>query len=113
MFRVAPGSAVARVVGVLLCFFFCLWGKVAEERRHVMYGLLLVSLAEHVKSTFGEDKWDLILRAAGLPQATFSTHSVYPESYLPRLVQRATEVFLSNFFSSKLKPRLDFEATIW
>jgi len=88
----APAVPSPESLAFCFVFFFCLWGKVAEERRHVMYGLLLVSLAEHVKSTFGEDKWDLILRAAGLPQATFSTHSVYPESYLPRLVQRATEV---------------------
>ena len=57
-----------------------------------MYGILLECLADNIKKLYGEEKWEEIRRAAGVDQTTFSTHNIYPESLIPRLSKKASEV---------------------
>lgn len=49
-------------------------------------------MAEYIKATYGEDKWEEIRRAAGVEQPSFSTHQVYPEGLIPRLSKKAVQV---------------------
>ncbi|XP_044736954.1 soluble guanylate cyclase 88E [Chrysoperla carnea] len=57
-----------------------------------MYGLLLENLAEYIKQTYGEDRWEEIRRQAVVDQPSFSTHQVYPENLIPRLTKKAIQV---------------------
>lgn len=50
-------------------------------------------MAEYIKQTYGEEKWEEIRRAAGVDQPSFSTHQVYPENLIPRLSKKAVQVF--------------------
>ncbi|KAL1506676.1 hypothetical protein ABEB36_005999 [Hypothenemus hampei] len=57
-----------------------------------MYGLIIENMAEYIKATYGEDKWEEIRRTAGVDQPSFSTHQVYPESLIPRLSKKAVQI---------------------
>ena len=51
-----------------------------------MYGLLLQNVHIHLIYEHGEKTWDEIVSLAGLEQKVFSTHEIYPESLIPRIV---------------------------
>ncbi|CAH4035389.1 unnamed protein product [Pieris brassicae] len=57
-----------------------------------MYGLLLENMAEYIRQTYGEEKWEDIRRQAGVEQPSFSVHQVYPENLIARLAKTAQEV---------------------
>ncbi|XP_067126780.1 soluble guanylate cyclase 88E-like isoform X2 [Centruroides vittatus] len=57
-----------------------------------MYGLILENLSQYVSTTYGESKWEEIRRLAAVDHATFSTHHVYPDNYIPRLTCKACKV---------------------
>ncbi|XP_050308159.1 soluble guanylate cyclase 88E isoform X2 [Anthonomus grandis grandis] len=57
-----------------------------------MYGLIIENMAEYIKATYGEDKWEEIRRSAGVDQPSFSTHQVYPEGLIPRLSKKAVQI---------------------
>ncbi|XP_060530622.1 soluble guanylate cyclase 88E [Cylas formicarius] len=57
-----------------------------------MYGLIIENMAEYIKQTYGEDKWEEIRRAAQVDQPSFSTHQVYPEGLIPRLSKKAVQI---------------------
>lgn len=61
-----------------------------------MYGLILENMAEYIKQTYGEDKWEEIRRAAAVEQPSFSTHQVYSEALIPRLAKKAIQVSVKN-----------------
>ncbi|XP_049880549.1 soluble guanylate cyclase 88E [Pectinophora gossypiella] len=57
-----------------------------------MYGLLLENMAEYIRQTYGEERWEDIRRQAGVEQPSFSVHQVYPENMIARLAKKAQEV---------------------
>ncbi|XP_053619361.1 soluble guanylate cyclase 88E isoform X2 [Plodia interpunctella] len=57
-----------------------------------MYGLLLENMAEYIRQTYGEERWEDIRRQAGVEQPSFSVHQVYPENLITRLAKTAQEV---------------------
>ncbi|XP_044749063.1 soluble guanylate cyclase 88E isoform X2 [Coccinella septempunctata] len=57
-----------------------------------MYGLILENMAEYIKQTYGEEKWEEIRRAAGVETPCFSTHQVYSEAFIPRLSKKAVQI---------------------
>ncbi|CAK1541026.1 unnamed protein product [Leptosia nina] len=57
-----------------------------------MYGLLLENMAEYIRQTYGEERWEDIRRQAGVEQPSFSVHQVYPENLIARLAKTAQEV---------------------
>ncbi|PZC80704.1 hypothetical protein B5X24_HaOG214105 [Helicoverpa armigera] len=57
-----------------------------------MYGLLLENMAEYIRQTYGEERWEDIRRQAGGEQPSFSVHQVYPENLITRLAKKAQEV---------------------
>ncbi|CAH2059313.1 unnamed protein product, partial [Iphiclides podalirius] len=57
-----------------------------------MYGLLLENMAEYIRQTYGEERWEDIRRQAGVEQPSFSVHQVYPENLIARLAKKAQEV---------------------
>ncbi|CAH0721164.1 unnamed protein product, partial [Brenthis ino] len=59
---------------------------------HTMYGLLLENMAEYIRQTYGEERWEDIRRQAGVEQPSFSVHQVYPENLITRLAKKAQEV---------------------
>lgn len=61
-----------------------------------MYGLLLENLAEYVKLTYGEEKWDEIRRQAGIDSPSFSVHQVYPENLLNKLAKKSQQMLNVN-----------------
>ncbi|GBP51281.1 Soluble guanylate cyclase 88E [Eumeta japonica] len=56
-----------------------------------MYGLLLENMAEYIRQTYGEERWEDIRRQAGVEQPSFSVHQVYPENLITRLAKKAQE----------------------
>ncbi|XP_050685120.1 soluble guanylate cyclase 88E [Leptidea sinapis] len=57
-----------------------------------MYGLLLENMAEYIRQTYGEERWEDIRRQAGVEQPSFSVHQVYPEYLIARLAKKSQEV---------------------
>ncbi|XP_041985381.1 soluble guanylate cyclase 88E isoform X2 [Aricia agestis] len=57
-----------------------------------MYGLLLENMAEYIRQTYGEERWEDIRRQAGVEQPSFSVHQVYPENLIARLAKTSQEV---------------------
>ncbi|KAL3267401.1 hypothetical protein HHI36_011530 [Cryptolaemus montrouzieri] len=49
-------------------------------------------MAEYIKQTYGEEKWEEIRRAASVETPCFSTHQVYPEAFIPRLSKKAVQI---------------------
>lgn len=68
-----------------------------------MYGLILENMAEYIKQTYGEDKWEEIRRAAAVEQPSFSTHQVYSEALIPRLAKKAIQVKWKNVHVPKTR----------
>lgn len=66
-----------------------------------MYGLILENMAEYIKQTYGEEKWEEIRRAAAVEQPSFSTHQVYSEALIPRLAKKAIQVSFRKFIVSR------------
>lgn len=60
-----------------------------------MYGLLLENMAEYIRQTYGEEKWEDIRRQAGVEQPSFSVHQVYPENLIARLAKKAQEASIN------------------
>uniref|UniRef100_A0A1I8HYB2 guanylate cyclase n=1 Tax=Macrostomum lignano TaxID=282301 RepID=A0A1I8HYB2_9PLAT len=56
-----------------------------------MYGLLLEGLRNFVKENYGEDMWHFLVRKANLEVKSFSTHEVYSETIIPRMVDTASK----------------------
>ncbi|XP_050738004.1 soluble guanylate cyclase 88E-like isoform X2 [Eriocheir sinensis] len=57
-----------------------------------MYGLLIENFSEYIKNDYGEDKWEEIRLLAGIEHIDFSTHKIYSESLLPKLIKAAVTV---------------------
>ncbi|XP_013782230.1 soluble guanylate cyclase 88E-like, partial [Limulus polyphemus] len=57
-----------------------------------MYGLILENLSQYIIVVYGEEKWEEIRKLAKVEHATFSTHKVYPDSYIPKLAGKASKV---------------------
>ncbi|XP_042225179.1 soluble guanylate cyclase 88E-like isoform X2 [Homarus americanus] len=57
-----------------------------------MYGLLVENFSEYIKQQYGEDMWEQIRHHANIDQPAFSTHRVYSENVLPRLVKSAAKI---------------------
>ncbi|XP_031764215.1 soluble guanylate cyclase 88E isoform X1 [Galleria mellonella] len=57
-----------------------------------MYGLLLENMAEYIRQTYGEERWEDIRRQADVEQPSFSVHQVYPENLITRLAKKAQEI---------------------
>lgn len=49
-------------------------------------------MAEYIRQTYGEERWEDIRRQAGVEQPSFSVHQVYPENLITRLAKKAQEV---------------------
>ncbi|KAJ0170788.1 hypothetical protein K1T71_013560 [Dendrolimus kikuchii] len=64
----------------------------SEYTDITMYGLLLENMAEYIRQTYGEERWEDIRRQAGVEQPSFSVHQVYPENLITRLAKKAQEV---------------------
>lgn len=62
------------------------------SEKVIMYGLILENMAEYIKQTYGEEKWEEIRRSAGVETPCFSTHQVYSEAFIPRLSKKAVQV---------------------
>ena len=58
-----------------------------------MYGLILENLSEYIRDVYGEEKWEEIRRQAAVDNPSFSIHQVYPENMIPKLAQKAIEVW--------------------
>lgn len=57
-----------------------------------MYGLVIESIVAFLRKTYGDDKWQEIRRLGKIEQHSFSTHLIYPETTIPRLVETAAIV---------------------
>lgn len=57
-----------------------------------MYGLVNVAIQELVTNKFGEDKWNLIKKKAGVESVVFSRMEQYSDQISYRLVGAASEV---------------------
>lgn len=57
-----------------------------------MYGLIFENLSQYVCSMYGVDRWDEIRRRSRVELASFSTHEVYPDNFIPKLVAKACKV---------------------
>ncbi|XP_014663659.1 PREDICTED: soluble guanylate cyclase 88E-like [Priapulus caudatus] len=57
-----------------------------------MYGLLVQGIAEYLRTTLGEQKWEEIRKRAGVRQHSFTTHKVYSETVIPRICQATVEL---------------------
>lgn len=55
-----------------------------------MYGLLLESFRQYICTNFTEAKWDEIVKRSEMDSSTFNIHTIYPESFLPRVVENAS-----------------------
>lgn len=63
-----------------------------------MYGLVLENFSEYIKNVYGEDKWEEIRRRANVEHPSFSVHTVYAETLIPRLAKSATEVSIKRIY---------------
>ncbi|XP_064482447.1 soluble guanylate cyclase 88E-like isoform X2 [Ornithodoros turicata] len=57
-----------------------------------MYGLIFENLSQYVCAVYGANRWDEIRRRSHVDQSTFSTHEVYPDSYIPKMVSKACKI---------------------
>lgn len=70
-------------------------GSIIDHRATLvleMYGLILQSMADNIRSALGEQKWKEIREKAGLRYDNFCTHKVYSETAVPRICQAAQEL---------------------
>ncbi|XP_049522773.1 LOW QUALITY PROTEIN: soluble guanylate cyclase 88E-like [Dermacentor silvarum] len=57
-----------------------------------MYGLIFENLSQYVTSVYGAERWEEIRRRSRIDLATFSTHEVYPDNFVHKLVSKACKV---------------------
>ncbi|XP_013413325.1 soluble guanylate cyclase 88E [Lingula anatina] len=57
-----------------------------------MYGMLLESIQYFIQSSYGEDKWMMVLEHAGMKNEVFSTHTVYPDNSMHNIASACSEV---------------------
>ncbi|KAH7968612.1 hypothetical protein HPB52_010124 [Rhipicephalus sanguineus] len=57
-----------------------------------MYGLIFENLSQYVTSVYGAERWEEIRRRSRIEMATFSTHEVYPDNFVHKLVSKACKV---------------------
>ncbi|OQV12249.1 putative Soluble guanylate cyclase 88E [Hypsibius exemplaris] len=57
-----------------------------------MYGLVIESIVAYIRKTYGDDKWMEIRKHGKVEQHSFSTHLIYPETTIPRLVETAAQL---------------------
>lgn len=55
-----------------------------------MYGLVIESMVVYIRKIYGDDKWMEIRRLAKIEQHSFSTHLIYSETTIPRLIEAAS-----------------------
>ncbi|XP_070198807.1 soluble guanylate cyclase 88E-like [Littorina saxatilis] len=61
-----------------------------------MYGLLLESISDLIKTKYGEDKWEEIRQLAKVGPSVFSTHETYGEELIPNIARAAAVVLKEN-----------------
>ncbi|GAU97857.1 hypothetical protein RvY_09085-2 [Ramazzottius varieornatus] len=59
-----------------------------------MYGLVIESIVAYLKAYYGDEKWMEIRKRARIDQHAFSTHLIYAETTIPRIVESASEILL-------------------
>lgn len=57
-----------------------------------MYGLIFENLRQYVIVVYGEDKWEEIRRQARVEQPAFTTHDIYPDNVVLRIVGKGCKV---------------------
>lgn len=57
-----------------------------------MYGLIFENLRQYIIAVYGEDKWEEIRRQARVEHPSFSTHDIYPDSVILRIVGKGCKV---------------------
>ncbi|KAH6935583.1 hypothetical protein HPB50_006879 [Hyalomma asiaticum] len=57
-----------------------------------MYGLIFENLSQYVTSVYGAERWEEIRRRSRIDLATFSTHEVYPDNFVHKLVSKACKL---------------------
>ncbi|XP_062598322.1 soluble guanylate cyclase 88E-like [Saccostrea cucullata] len=57
-----------------------------------MYGLLLESVENYIKETYGEDAWERIRKLARVETMAFSTHKRYSETIIPDIARACSLV---------------------
>lgn len=59
-----------------------------------MYGLLLQSAADHLKTKYGEDTWEKIRREVNISLNGFATHTIYSETLMVDMANAASKVII-------------------
>lgn len=59
-----------------------------------MYGLIFENLRQYIITVYGEDKWEEIRRQARVEQPSFTTHDIYPDNIVHRIVAKSCKVSL-------------------
>ncbi|XP_077552282.1 soluble guanylate cyclase 88E-like [Haemaphysalis longicornis] len=57
-----------------------------------MYGLIFENLSQYVCAVYGTERWEEIRRRSRIELASFSTHEVYPDNFVHKLVGKACKV---------------------
>lgn len=57
-----------------------------------MYGLLIGSVSNYIKDTYGEDKWNEIRKRANIGHCDFATHERYSERIIPDIAHAASAI---------------------
>ena len=60
--------------------------------RWDMYGLIFENLRQYIIAVYGEDKWEEIRRQARVEHPSFTTHDIYPDSVILRIVGKGCKV---------------------
>jgi hypothetical protein len=64
-----------------------------------MYGLLIESFIETIKTRYGERVWHEVKKAAKIDQEFFNTHQQYSEATLQKIIRCLTNI-TSNLFKT-------------
>ncbi len=57
-----------------------------------MYGLLIESIIEAIKSQYGETVWKEVRKVAKIEQEFFTTHQQYSEATLQKIIRCLTRI---------------------
>ncbi|XP_022650316.1 soluble guanylate cyclase 88E-like isoform X1 [Varroa destructor] len=57
-----------------------------------MYGLIFENLRQYIITVYGEDKWAEIRRQARVEQPSFTTHDIYPDNIVHRIVAKSCKI---------------------
>ncbi|CAN8004284.1 unnamed protein product [Ixodes pacificus] len=57
-----------------------------------MYGLIFENLSQYVCAVYGVERWEEIRRRSRIEMSTFSTHEVYPDHVILKLIAKACKV---------------------